>query len=129
VAALIYLDTHVVAWLFAGEVELFPERVQTLIDTEELLISPIVELELQYLYELKRTTQPGATVVKSLEEEIGIARCELPFSQVVSAALENDWTRDPFDRIVVAQAQVRKTPLLTRDANIRDHYAEAVWIE
>lgn len=126
---MIYLDTHVVAWLYAGEVELFPRGARALIDSEELLISPIVELELQYLYELKRTTQPGPAVIGSLQDEIGLARCELPFAQVVSAALENDWTRDPFDRIIVAQALVRKTPLLTRDDAIRDHYEEAVWFE
>jgi PIN domain nuclease of toxin-antitoxin system len=128
-AAVIYLDTHVVAWLYAGEKDLFPHKVRTLIDTQELLISPIVELELQYLHELQRTTQPGSVVVESLEQEIGLARCTLPFAQVIAAALRNTWTRDPFDRIVVAQAQVRKTELLTRDAGIRDHYPEAIWFD
>ena len=126
---MIYLDTHVVAWLYAGEVGLFPKEVRSLIDAEELFISPIVELELQYLYELERTTQPGSVVVDALEEEIGLARCDLPFAQIISAALADDWTRDPFDRIVVAQAQVRRTPLLTRDAAIRDHYTEAIWFD
>ena len=126
---MIYLDTHVVAWLYAGEVDLFPDKVRSLIDTESLLISPIVELELQYLYELERTTEPGSVVVDSLEAEIGLTRCDLPFTQVVSAAFADDWTRDPFDRIVVAQAQVRRTPLLTRDATIRDHYSEAIWFD
>ncbi|MFV2073415.1 MAG: type II toxin-antitoxin system VapC family toxin [Thermoanaerobaculales bacterium] len=126
-AAVIYLDTHVVAWLYAGEVGLFPGAVRSLIDSEELLISPIVELELQYLFELQRTTQPGSVVVESLEEEIGLAHCGLPFKQIVTEALTNAWTRDPFDRIIVAQAQVRRTPLLTRDAAIRDHYTEAIW--
>jgi len=126
---MMYLDTHVVAWLYAGEVDLFPAKAQSLIDSEELLISPVVELELQYLYELKRTTQPGSVVIDTLEEEIGLARCELPFAQVISEALSNDWARDPFDRIVVAQAQVRQMPLLTRDASIRDHYTEAIWFD
>ena len=126
---MIYLDTHVVAWLFAGEVGLLPSKVRSLIDTEELLISPIVELELQYLYELKRTTQPGSVVVDSLEEEIGLARCRLPFAQIVAEALRNDWTRDPFDRILVAQAQVRRMPLLTKDTDIRKNYTEAIWFD
>ena len=127
--SVIYLDTHVVAWFFAGEVGLLPSKVRSLIDTEELLISPIVELELQYLYELKRTTQPGSVVVESLEEEIGLARCRLPFAQIVAEALRNDWTRDPFDRILVAQAQVRRMPLLTRDTDIRKNYPEAIWFD
>jgi PIN domain nuclease of toxin-antitoxin system len=128
VATVIYLDTHVVAWLYAGELGLFPTGVRSLLETEDLMISPVVELELQCLFELKRTSEPGGMVVDVLEREIGLKRCGLPFRQVIAAALENGWTRDPFDRIIVAQAQLRRTPLLTKDASIRDHYSDAVWL-
>ena len=126
---MIYLDTHVVVWLYAGDLELLPQGVRELLEGEELVISPMVELELQYLYESGRTTQPGRTVVDALDEEIGLARCGLPFDQVIAAALNQDWTRDPFDRVIVAQARARRLPLLTRDQTIRDHYREAIWIE
>ena len=101
---MIYVDTHVVAWLYAGKPELFPAAVRSLLETEDLLISPMVELELQYLFELERTAEPGRVVVDALEREIGLTRCELPFNQVVAAALHHEWTRDPFDRLIVAQA-------------------------
>lgn len=126
---MIYLDTHVVVWLFAGERELLPQGVRDLLEGEELVISPMVELELQYLYESGRTTQPARVVVDALDEEIGLARCGLPFGQVVAAALDLSWTRDPFDRVIVAQARARRLPLVTRDQTIRDHYREAIWIE
>jgi PIN domain nuclease of toxin-antitoxin system len=129
VAAVIYLDTHVVAWLYSGDPELLPEGVRDLLEGEELVISPMVELELQYLYESGRTTQPARVVVDALDEEIGLSRCGLPFGQVVDKALEQDWTRDPFDRVIVAQARARRLPLLTRDQTIRDHYREAIWFE
>lgn len=32
------------------------------------------------------------------------------------------WTREPFDRILVAQAAVEKNILLTKDSAIRKHY-------
>jgi PIN domain nuclease of toxin-antitoxin system len=129
VAAVIYLDTHVVVWLYAGDLELLPQGVRDLLEGEELVISPMVELELQYLYESGRTTQPARVVVDALDEEIGLARCGLPFGQVIAKALEQDWTRDPFDRVIVAQARARRLPLVTRDQTIRDHYREAIWIE
>jgi PIN domain nuclease of toxin-antitoxin system len=47
VAAVIYLDTHVVVWLYAGDLELLPQEVRELLEGEELVISPMVELELQ----------------------------------------------------------------------------------
>ena len=126
---MIYLDTHVVAWLYAGELGLLPQTVRHLLETEELLISPMVELELQYLYESGRTTQPGRAVVDALDEEIGLARCGLPFGQVIAAALDQGWTRDPFDRVIVAQARARRLPLLTKDRSILDNYGDAVWVE
>jgi PIN domain nuclease of toxin-antitoxin system len=127
VAALIYLDTHVAAWLFAGRVDLFPAAVRKLLDENDLLISPIVVLELQYLYEIRRTDEPAQVVVESLEDAIGLKVCDQPFPSIIGAALDQKWTRDPFDRILVAHAALRETPLVTHDQNIRDHYLQAVW--
>lgn len=45
---------------------------------------------------------------------------------IIEAALEQPWTRDPFDRIVVAHAALRESPLVTRDRNVRGHYPQAV---
>jgi PIN domain nuclease of toxin-antitoxin system len=44
-AALIYLDTHVVAWAFQGEIERIPTAAQDAIDINDPLISPIVLVE------------------------------------------------------------------------------------
>ena len=50
-AAVIYLDTHILVWLYGGMVDLLSEKAKTLIESEDLVISPLVELELQYLFE------------------------------------------------------------------------------
>ena len=126
-APLIYLDTHVAAWLFAGRTDLFPESVRALLEQHDLLVSPAVVLELQYLYEIRRTTEPARTVLQALASEVGLKVCDLPFSQVAEVALDQGWTRDPFDRLVVAQATLRKAPLVTRDRLIRQHYSQAIW--
>jgi PIN domain nuclease of toxin-antitoxin system len=128
-ASVIYLDTHVVAWLFAGRLDLLSARARQLLEDGSLLISPMVELELEYLFEIGRTTLPGRDVVESLRGEIGLGVCDLPFRRVVSAALGQSWTRDPFDRVVTAHATLRQAPLLTQDRVIRQHYPRAVWDE
>lgn len=122
-----YLDTHVAVWLYEAEVDLFPRSSRTLLETNELVVSPVVELELQFLFEIGKISEPGNVVVDCLEKEIGLRRCGLPFAQVVAVALDIDWTRDPFDRLIVAQAKARRLPLLTKDETIRDHYDDAVW--
>ena len=50
----IYLDTHVVAWLYSGLTDKLTDLAKTLINDNEVYISAIVRLELQYLYEIKR---------------------------------------------------------------------------
>jgi PIN domain nuclease of toxin-antitoxin system len=126
-ASLIYLDTHVVAWMFAGRLDLFPPRVRELLNDCDLLISPAVKLELQYLFEIRRTAEPARVVLESLGREIGLKVCDLPFPDVAEIALSLDWTRDPFDRLLVSQAMLRKSPLITRDRHIRDHFPQSVW--
>ncbi len=124
---MIYLDTHVVVWLYAGRADLIPISARSLIDGNDLLISPIVGLELQYLYESGRTSELAATVIHALAREIGLRRCDLAFADVADAALQETWTREPFDRVMVAQARLRGSPLLTKDRDIQAHYDGAVW--
>jgi PIN domain nuclease of toxin-antitoxin system len=123
----IYLDTHVVAWLFAGRVDLIPERARHRLDAEDLVISPIVSLELQYLHETKRTAQPASAVLHGLAGTVGLKVCDLPFARVIEAALGQSWTRDPFDRVIVSQAALRRASLVTKDPTIHRHYPRAVW--
>ncbi len=126
-ATLTYLDTHVVAWLFAGKLELLPEAVRLRLEESDLLISPMVTLELQFLFEIRRVTKPGLEVVAALGSELGLRTCDLPFPQVAARAALLNWTRDPFDRLITAQAGLREAPLLTKDGDIHTHYPHAVW--
>ena len=48
-AALAYLDTHVAAWLFAGDVTRLSAAARGAIEKNDLLLSPAVVFELQYL--------------------------------------------------------------------------------
>lgn len=125
--ALTYLDTHVVAWLFAGLIDRFPGRAQERLEQEDLAISPMVKLELQYLFEVGRVTQAAETVAADLEQRIGIEVVDASFSTVIAAALPLSWTRDPFDRLIAAQAITERRPLLTADASMRDNVDLAVW--
>ncbi len=126
-ASLIYLDTHVVAWLYAGRLDLISRRATGLIEAEDLLVSPMVALELEYLRETKRLAVGGNEIVRTLHAQIGLRVCDLSFPTVIGAALEQRWTRDPFDRLIVGHAAVAAKPLLTKDKIIRRHYRQAAW--
>ena len=126
-ASVIYLDTHVVAWLFAGEHRRLSVAGRRAVEEHDLLVSPAVVLELQYLFETKRTTTAGTAVIDDLAARIGLAVCDLPFPRVAREAVSQNWTRDPFDRMIVAQAAIRGTALLTKDRVIRRRYPPAFW--
>lgn len=122
-----YLDTHVTLWLYAGEVARISKRAAAAINDEPLAISPIVLLELQYLHEIGRTTVAPDTVVADLGRRIGLAVLDRPIELLVRHALDLGWTRDPFDRLIVAQASLDGAALITTDTTLRKHYAKALW--
>lgn len=124
---MIYLDTHTVVWLYSGELHFLSERACQLIEENELLISPLVLLELQYLFEIKRITVEPTVIFDSLVESVGLQKCRASFAQVISEAMRISWTRDPFDRIITATAMIHQTSLLTKDEVIRREYRLAVW--
>ena len=125
---MIYLDTHVVTSLFKGEPSLLSEPArQALEDNDEILVSPAVLLELEYLHEARLLKNTGASVVETLAGEIGLRVCEQPFALVTQLALREKWSRDLFDRLIVAQARTRSAPLLTADPHIHRHYFRALW--
>ena len=127
-AAVIYLDTHVVAWIHASALDyLSPGARRRLEEADTIRISPMVSLELQYLYEIGRVTQPAGPVVDALQASLGLHVCDIPFPVVARAAEGETWTRDPFDRIIVAQASLARAPLLTKDRTLHDHYDRATW--
>ena len=124
---MIYLDTHTVVWLYSGELHFFSERACQLIEENELLISPLVLLELQYLFEIKRITVEPTVIFDSLAESVGLQKCRASFARVIADAMRMSWTRDPFDRIITATAMIHQAPLLTKDETIRREYGLAVW--
>ncbi|OAI49206.1 transposase [Gammaproteobacteria bacterium SCGC AG-212-F23] len=124
---MIYLDTHVLVWLYSGFVEKFSEHARQLMDKNALMISPMAQLELTYLHETKRIQYSAEAIIHDLQSRIGLDICELGFEDIVKKAHSLSWTRDPFDRLIVAQAMVNAARLITKDQTIRKHYRFAVW--
>jgi len=127
VAAVIFLDTHVLVWLYLPRLDLLGQQAVRLINREDLAVSPVVLLELEYLHEIGRLVVHGGEVVEELGQRLGLAVSSMSFESVVRHAVKQTWTRDPFDRIIVGQAAATKKRLVTRDKTIRDNYSRAVW--
>jgi PIN domain nuclease of toxin-antitoxin system len=124
----IYLDTNIVVWLGEGQVEKFTRAAAEALESSDLEISPMVLIELQYLYEIKRIVKPPLALLDQLQTLIGLRVSEHPFLSVAQTALLEAWTRDPFDRIIVAQARSDGySGLITSDEKIQQNYSKAIW--
>lgn len=125
--AVIYLDTHVPLWLAGAPQELSPTAVEAINGAQLLLLSPMAELEIEYLYEVGRIQQPASVVIAHLRASLNLRVCDLAFGAVATAACQMKWTRDPFDRLITAQAAAANKSLLTRDKIIRANYPDTIW--
>lgn len=124
----ILLDTHVVLWLYNGDLDRLSPKVRDSVATAAtVLISPITVLELDFLFEIKRLKEEPLIVMEYMQSR---GRCEVAmdaYLDIVRMAVGLSWTRDPFDRLLTAHARLREYPLLTKDRQIRKHYSKSVW--
>lgn len=126
--SIIYLDTHVACWLYDGKTELLSPSAAERIAFGRLYISPMVELEMYYLYEVGKIIESPDRMLSTLEQDLDLRVTDLPLTHIVKQARLLHWTRDPFDRLIVAETMLVPDALLvTRDRNIRTHCERAVW--
>ena len=123
----VYLDTHIALWLYAGQTERISTRAANLINHERIGVSPMVLLEMQYLQEIGRIAAAPRSVIADLKRRLGLTVEDRSMDTVTEGALSLTWTRDVFDRLIVAQAALDGAELVTSDQLIRKHYPKAVW--
>lgn len=124
---MIHLDTHVLAWLAAGEAGRLSPAARRLVASEPLAASPMAVLELQFLHEIGRLAENAASIMAALGDDLGVTIADLSFAAAVAEAREESWTRDPFDRLIVASARAASVRLVSKDPVIRRHFADAIW--
>lgn len=123
----IRLDTHVVVWLYTGETERLSSAAIASIEAHPPVVSPMVQLELSYLHEIGRLRISGADIISDLGRRIGLRLSDTPLAPLVATAATLTWTRDPFDRLIVADALMSDAELVTKDRVIHEHTAIAQW--
>jgi PIN domain nuclease of toxin-antitoxin system len=113
-APMILLDTNALIWLLQGH-----RRAAALQSKARLNISPASVLELQLLIEAGKLRVRHDRAIASIADDD--PRCVLdepPAARWFEQATEIAWTRDPFDRLLVAHARVRGWTLATGDSQL-----------
>lgn len=123
-----YLDTQTAVWLAQRNLREISAKAREHIGSATLLISPFVVVEMQFLFEIGRILLPAEEIRLLLFADHGVSLCDLELTSIMRSALGEKWTRDPFDRLIVAHAKANGlSPLISADTHIQENYARAVW--
>jgi PIN domain nuclease of toxin-antitoxin system len=114
----ILLDTNALVWLIGGH-----RRARALPSTGRLFASPASILELQFLAESGRIHLRGAATAATVLNDDRWAIDDVPSARWFTVAADMAWTRDPFDRLIVAHARVRGWKVATSDEALLERLA------
>lgn len=119
------LDTHSLIWFIGGDAQLSSRARQLMEDKEnELLVS------IASLWEMAIKVSLGKLTLQRPFEELFPSQLNRNSIEILGVAIEHLQTvctlpfhhRDPFDRLIIAQAQVENMPIISVDI-LFDNYA------
>jgi len=121
----ILLDTNALIWLYEGH-----RRSRPLVRwSGRLYASPASLLEIQLLLESGRARVRRGMAVAALTDDGRWLLDEPSSAAWFTRALDLGWTRDPFDRLLVAHAGLRGWRLATGDEELLRHLGERGSVE
>jgi len=125
----VLLDTHAFLWFMAGDARLSQKAREAMSDEKaELFLSAVSVWEMAIKTALGRLQLP-LPVADYVAEKIRDGFQVMPIDWVHAAAVQKlpFHHRDPFDRLIIAQAQVEKLPLVSGDRLFRKYNIQLVW--
>ena len=126
----VLLDTHTFLWWITDHPKL-PSRVREIIGdgNNELFVSAASGWEIAIKAKLGRLQLPDEPQRFILEQLSLNAIQSLPIQMSHALHLFSlpDHHRDPFDRILISQAQLEGLPILTADPQIALYPVEVIW--
>ena len=124
------LDTCTFLWVVGGSPELSARARQAFADPgNEAYLSAASAWEIAVKHRLGRLPLPETPdrFVPRAREAHGIDRLDIDEAAALHVARLPDLHRDPFDRILVAQALLGGMVLLTPDEALRQYPAPTLW--
>lgn len=119
------LDTHTAVWWIEEDPQLSETALDLVIDeSNEVLLSAAVVWEVGVKRSAGKLHVPG-----DLTALLAFDVSPLPITLEHAAAVEHlpRHHRDPFDRLLVAQAQAERAAIVSRDGMLKRYDVEVVW--
>lgn len=123
------LDTHAVLWWFAGD-ERMPVRVRShIFDAAAVWVSVVSAYEIKFKHRLGKLPLADS-LVEDLDEWMGrdgFRPLSLDFDHAIQAAAFAQSHRDPFDRMLIAQAFAEDLAIVSRDTAFDAFGVRRIW--
>jgi PIN domain nuclease of toxin-antitoxin system len=113
------LDTHVWLWMLADPARIRPELLAELSSSRtRLLLSAASSWEIAIKWAGRRLSlpEPPVSFVPARMRRSGVEGLPVEHAHALQVATLPPHHRDPFDRLIVAQAQVERLTIVTADA-------------
>ena len=125
----ILLDTHAWLWMISTP-ERFSKQALRMVEktSVELVLSAASAWEISIKHGLGRIELPGdaEAVIPDLMLRSGVEALPITHTHALRAGALPAHHKDPFDRILVAQAQLEGIPILTADQEIPSYDVEVI---
>lgn len=125
---MLLLDTHAYYW-FITDSEKLPNTIKELIETEGHVFVSIASFWEMAIKESLGKLQLPATIKELMEDCTEYEFSILPINGMHLNRLKNlpYIHRDPFDRILICQAQEEDLTIVTVDSNIENYDVKTIW--
>src|SRR5271157_621715 len=118
------LDTHALLWLMEGDARLKPSARALIDSASEVYVSSASIWEIAIKHRLGKIKEDPEEIVERMEQA-GLHKLPVDMRHAVASGKLPLLHRDPFDRMLVAQAITEPMRLLTADRNLAA-YSELV---
>jgi PIN domain nuclease of toxin-antitoxin system len=120
------LDTHAALWLLSGDERLGANTRRHLTDpANQALLSAAVVWEIAIKRGLGKLVVPDEYLSLLLDAGVQPLAVRVDHAAAVEALPMHH--RDPFDRMLVAQAQVEGAAVMSRDQSFREYGVTIIW--
>jgi len=124
------LDTHVFLWWVEDAPALSHKARKVIVDSENQCFLSLVSIwEMAIKLSLGKLKLPDA-IERFIPEQLaanGFSQLQIDFRHVARVAALTFHHRDPFDRLLVAQAIEEKLPVITADPLFAKYGVKRIW--
>jgi PIN domain nuclease of toxin-antitoxin system len=124
------IDTHCWLWAITSPERLKPLAMDLIESKENTVVFSAVsavEIAIKFSIGKLRLPEPPEAFVDSRMASLAMAPLSVQINHALRVGLLPLLHRDPFDRLLVAQSQIERMPLMTADEEITAYDVDIIW--